>query len=511
MSDALAETPTLARLSTLQWANTVRDLLKIANPGDLDNALTKDPVVRFDNEADSLFVGQELHDDLQSEAERLAALVVADPAALAKLVPASAPTDAAGKAKVFLQDFGRRAYRRPLTTVELADYTALFNQGPSLVPGLGAFQAGVRVTLEAFLQAPQFLYRTSIGAPAVNGRARLTDYEIAANLSYALTNAPPDVTLADAADKGSLSAVAAIEAQARRLLPTPSGKSAIDRFYFQYFGLGQYDTLQKEAKFTDFANVGPQLREEATQLLRFLFDQKLGLRDIFTTPVAFVNAPVAKLYGLSGTFEANAWKQVALDPAQRPGLLTRLGFVSYFGYQDRPNTIKRGASINNRILCAEMHPPEDLVIPPFPEPDPAKTNREQVTELTKSAACAGCHTSFINPAGFAFENFDGLGRYRTTDQGKPIDASGSYNFEEGPAQFSNVAEFSKALSTSSQAHACYTKRWAANLYARMPRREDENAAAQLAAKSIKENISSMDVVVSLITNEAFVTRVEGTK
>ncbi len=232
VSTAPVATPAIARLSTLQWANTVRALLQLPSPGDLDNALTKDAVVRFDNEADSLFVSQDLHDDLQSEAERLAALVTATPANVAKLVPAGAPTDTAGKAKAYIEDFGRRAYRRPLTADEVQAYITLFNQGPTLTSGMGAFEAGMRVTLEAFLQAPDFLFRTSIGGTATSGKARLNDYEIAANLSYALTNGPPDATLAAAADQSALSAAGALEAQAKRLIATDGGKSAVDRFFF---------------------------------------------------------------------------------------------------------------------------------------------------------------------------------------------------------------------------------------------------------------------------------------
>jgi Protein of unknown function (DUF1592)/Protein of unknown function (DUF1588)/Protein of unknown function (DUF1595)/Protein of unknown function (DUF1585)/Protein of unknown function (DUF1587) len=507
-STAPVATPTIARLSTLQWANTVRALLQLPDPGDLDNSLTKDAVVRFDNEADSLFVSQDLHDDLQSEAERLAALVTATPANVAKLVPAGAPSDTAGKAKAYIQDFGRRAYRRPLTADEVQAYTTLFNQGPTLTSGMGAFEAGMRVTLEAFLQAPDFVYRTSIGGAAVAGKAHLNDYEIAANLSYALTNSPPDATLSAAADQSALSAAGAIEAQAKRLIATDGGKSAVDRFFFQYFGLGQYDTLQKDPaiapQFT--AATGPQLHAEAQQLLQYLFAQNLGLKEIFTSTVGFVNAPVAKLYGLSGTFDANSWTQVTLE--QRPGVLSRLGFLSYYAHQTLQDSIHRGANINSRILCTELSPPPGIAIPPLPAQDPSQTNRELVTAFTEGCGRA-CHTPYINPAGFAFESFDGVGAYRSTENGKPIDTSGSYTFEAGPKSFANLAEFTQLLASSPQAHACYTKKWAADLYARKPRQNDEAVIATLAQRSVDQHLSSQDVVLSLVTNDAFSTRIEG--
>jgi Protein of unknown function (DUF1592)/Protein of unknown function (DUF1588)/Protein of unknown function (DUF1595)/Protein of unknown function (DUF1587)/Protein of unknown function (DUF1585) len=509
-SDAQPTTPTLMRLSTLQWANTIRDLLQLPDPGDLDNALTKDAVVRFDNEADSLFVSQALHDDLQEEAERLAGLVTADPTAVARLVPAGAPSDTVGKASAYIQDFGRRVYRRPLTASEVQDYLTLFNQGPTLTTGMGAFEAGMRVTLEAFLQSPYFLYRTGFGGAAVAGHARLTDYEIAANLSYALTNGPPDATLAAAADQSALADADAITAQAKRLLPSDAGKAAVNRFYFQYFGLGQYDTLQKDPmvapQFT--AATGPLLDNEAQQLLQYLFSQNLGLQEIFTTPVGLVNAPVASRYGLPGSFDANTWTQVTFAAPARPGILSRLGFLAYYGHEALQDTIHRGANINSRILCTELSPPPNIQIPPLPAQDPTKTNRELVTEFTETCGAA-CHVPYINPAGFAFENFDGLGTYRTVENGKPIDSSGEYSFEDGPKKFANLDEFTQLLAHSSQAHNCYTKKWAADLYARIPRQADENLAAALAQKSISDHLSSIDVVLALVSDDAFVTRVEG--
>jgi Protein of unknown function (DUF1592)/Protein of unknown function (DUF1588)/Protein of unknown function (DUF1595)/Protein of unknown function (DUF1587) len=504
-------TPTISRLSELQWANSVRDLLQLSNPGNLTLA-TADAVVRLDNEADSLAIGQDLHDDLQAAAENLAAQVAASATAIAKLVPANAPTDATGKATAFITSFGRSAFRRPLTTAEVQSYLTLFNQGPALTTGYTAFAAGVRVALEAFLQSPYFLYRTGFGGTAVQGRARLTDYEIAANLSYALTNTIPDPTLSTAADQGALETTAALSAQATRLLATTAGKAAVDRFYFQYFGLGQYDTLEKDPtvapQFT--SAVGPMLDSETAQFLQYVFSQNGTLRDIFTSPVAFVNSTVASLYGLTGTFSPTTWKQVQLDPT-RPGILTRLGFLAYYGHDGTTqDSIHRGVYINNRLLCKQMSPPPGVVLPVIPPTTGTnETNRQIVNGITGPGTCgASCHGVFINPAGFAFENFNGLGTYETTENGQTVDASGTYPFTEGPQSYTNEVDFSKVLSESQQLHACYATGWAADLYARIPRADDLAAATTAAQSSLTQNISSAALILALTTNDAFVTRVE---
>jgi hypothetical protein len=504
-------TPTIARLSQLQWANSVRDLLYLTSAGDL-TLPTADAVVRLDNEADSLFVNQALHDDLQASAERLAAQIAGDATATGRLLPASAPADAVGRATAFIQTFGRRAYRRPLTSDEVQSFVTLFNQGPSLTTGLTAFAAGVRVTIEAFLQSPHFLYRTAFGGTAVQGRARLTDHEIAANIAYGLTNSIPDPPLSAAADQG-IRTPDVIAVQAKRLIATAAGKSAVDRFYFQFFGLGQYDTLEKNPavapKFT--SAVGPMLHAETQQFLQYVFGQNGTLRDMFTSPVTFVNSTVAGLYGLTGSFSPSTWTQVQLDPAQRPGVLTRLGFLAYHGHDgDIQDSIHRGAYINRRLLCKDMSPPPGVVLPTIPPPTGTnQTNRQIVNGITGPNTCgASCHGVFINPAGFAFENFDGLGAYHTMESGQVVDASGTYPFTEGPKSFANQVEFSKALADSQQLHSCHAVNWAANLYSRIPRAGDLAAAAVVAQSSLSQNISSADLIVALMTNDAFVTRVE---
>jgi hypothetical protein len=504
-------TPTVARLSELQWANSVRDLLQLPST-QIPALATADAVVRLDNEADSLFVSQDLHDDLQSAAENLAAQIAGSTTAVAKLVPTNAPTDTTGKATAFIQSFGRKAYRRPLTADEVQAYLALFNQGPMLTTGYTAFAAGVRITLEAFLQSPYFLYRTGFGGPAVQGRARLTDYEIAANLSYALTNSIPDATLATAADQSALETSAAVSAQASRLLATTAGKASVDRFYFQFFGLGQYDTLEKDPSVAPqfAAAVGPMLDSETAQFLGYVFAQNGTLRDIFTSPITFVNSTVAALYGLPGTFSATTWKQVQLD-STRPGILTRLGFLAYYGHDGMTqDSIHRGVYINGRLLCKQMSPPPGVVLPTIPPVTGTnETNRQIVTGITGPGTCgASCHGVYINPAGFAFENFNGLGTYETTENGQPVDASGSYPFTEGVKSYTNEVDFSQVLSESEQLHSCYATGWSADIYARIPRPDDVTAAAAAAQSSLTQNISTAALILALTTNDAFVTRVE---
>jgi hypothetical protein len=162
----------LSRLSQWQWLLTVKDLLKLPDLGGLETQLTKDAVVNFDNEADALRVGQDLRSDLETVSEKLAQRVVSDSAALARIMPANAPTTLPEKARAFITSFGLRAYRRPLEASDIDEAVALFNQGPALFPGMDPFLAGVELVIDYFLQSPHFLYRTELSTGIVDAKVK---------------------------------------------------------------------------------------------------------------------------------------------------------------------------------------------------------------------------------------------------------------------------------------------------------------------------------------------------
>jgi len=162
----LVATPRMARLSRQQWSNAVRDLLKLTDISAIDSGVTGDALIGFDNEADALFVTEQLRAQLFDAAEKLADKVTGDATALGRLVPANAPTDTAGKGRAFITAFGQRAFRRPLTSAEVTTHVGLFNQASTLYPGVDAFKAGASLVIQAMLQSPYFLYRTELGTAA---------------------------------------------------------------------------------------------------------------------------------------------------------------------------------------------------------------------------------------------------------------------------------------------------------------------------------------------------------
>jgi len=228
---ALVATPRLARLSRQQWSNTIRDLLQLTDISEIDQGVSGDALIGFDDQADALYVTEQLRQQLADASEKLADVVTADSAALARLVPAGAPADTAGKARAFITSFGLRAFRRPLTEAEITTHLGLFNQGGTLYPGVDPFKSGASLVLQAMLQSPHFLYRTELVAAAPGAtKVPLNDYEVSAKLAFALTNTMPDEELFTAAAAGQLHDPAQVAAQARRLLDSTEGLSGVNNF-----------------------------------------------------------------------------------------------------------------------------------------------------------------------------------------------------------------------------------------------------------------------------------------
>ena len=498
----------MIRLSHSQWINTVKDLLKLSDITSIASAVTGDAVVGFDNDGESLFVDVQLRQDLQDAALALTDKVVNDPTALARLMPANAPADVAGKGKAFITAFGQRAFRRPLTASEVQDYVTLFGQGTTLYPGGDSLTSGLKLVLQQMLQSPHFLYRTELGTVATAGKVPLSPYEVAAKLSYALTNTMPDDTLTAAAASGDLANISTVKSQAERLLDSAAGAQGRDNFHFQVFRLGTYDGITRDMTvFKNFtADSAASMRQEALSYTRWIYDQQFGVRELYTSPVGFVNKTLAPIYGLDSTkFDADLVK-TDLDPTQRAGILTQTGFLSSYALQNDPDSIHRGVFVNQRVLCVKLPPPS---------PNAGQliaitanmTNRERVEMTTGAGTCgAGCHATWINPAGFAFEEFDAIGQYRTMDRGKTVSSADSYPFTDGTKSYTGAVEFARAIVDGQQAHDCYTQNWVSYLNGRQLAAEEMPVVSWYALKSRAGQMSMKDLIVSTVTAENFLNR-----
>ncbi|WP_437751439.1 DUF1592 domain-containing protein [Sorangium sp. So ce1389] len=505
----VAERSMFPRLSHAQWENTVRDLLRLDDRPGLSASFTTDPLGGvFDNNEAALLVTPGLWGDYQRAAEELAAMVTDDEDKLERLVPADLPAEPEARAEAFVERFGERAFRRPLTAEERVQYLALFRRGEELFDGEDPFVAGVRAALEAFLQSPHFVYRVELGAgPAKGGLIPLSGYEVATKLAYLFWNTMPSDELLAAAQAGELSTSGAVRAHAERMLEDPRAREVVGAFHRQLYDHEQYHDLNKDqALYPEFVpEMGDDMQREAELFVEHVvFDKDGGLTDLLTSRTAFVNDHLAAVYGVDGEF-SDDFEQVELDEAERSGLLTRLGFLAAKATARQPDSIHRGVFVNLRILCAALPPPPDNAtgLPPGEK----ATNRERVEAHTGKGTCGeACHGTMINPAGFAFEHYDAIGKYRTTDNGVPVNAADTYYLGGEPRSYADAIEFSRVLAESSEAHACYARRWVEFAQGREVGAKDRELIDELGEAS-HGGASTKELILQIVSSTSFLARV----
>lgn len=512
-ASVLVASSRLARLSRPQWSNAVRDLLKLTDISDVEGTVSGDALIGFDNEADFLFVTEQLRSQLFDASEQLAGKVTGDATALARIVPSNAPTDATGKAKAFITAFGQRAFRRPLTDAEVTTHLGLFNKASTLYPGVDAFKGGASLVIQALLQSPYFLYRTELGT-ASSGQTTipLSDWEVASKLALAVTNSIPDDTLLAAAAAGQVHDKTAVATQAKRLLDGATGTGGLDDLNLQVYRLGAYDGITRDPTvFPDFkTNTPAAMKQEVLQMLDWIFAQGRGVKDFYTTPVGFVDALLAPIYGVSGNYSSDpaTLTKVDLDSTRRSGLLTEAGFLSsYLGVGNEPDIIHRGVFIAERILCKTLPPPDPKAAGTMIPVTPGLTNRERVEMTTGKGTCGQvCHATLFNPLGYAFENYDAIGEYRTMDQGMTVDASDSYTLDGQLMSFKNGVELSGLLSQAKEMHACYLQNMMSYLHGR-PLTDDEQPTVDYYARLSRAGMISLhDLELAVVTSDAFLNR-----
>jgi hypothetical protein len=505
-----APTARAARLTHQQWENTVRDLFRLGPDSSFAGLLRSDPVQNgflFDNNALSLSVDDALFSGYQRASAQVAEFVTADPARLAKLVATSA-TEVEPRGRAFIQEFGSRAHRQPLTAAEVDEYMALFRMGPSFYTGLGAFEAGARVVIEAMLQSPQFVYRLEQSGTPKGALIPLASHEVASRLSYALWNTMPDDALFAAAASNRLVDSVQAAAEVERMLADPRAEGMVQRFHDLLFEVDHFAAIKPSAAFfPDIpADFGASLAIENQRFVReIVFGAQADYSTLLTSNETFVNADLAKVYRLPGSF-GSAFTKVSLNPAERKGVFTQLGFLALKATSANPDPIHRGVHIARRFMCTPIAAPPAMV-PPVPEAQ-GRTNRETVATHTEApgSSCATCHATIINPLGFPFENYDAIGSYRTTDNSHPVDASADPLIGGEKVHVSNALELAQALANSGAAHRCYAQRWLEYAYGRPHMNEDYGMIAKLGDGSLSSRTSIKHMIATLVTSQAFLNR-----
>ena len=441
----------LRRLTRLEYDNTVRDLFQIPSPWGA--AFPPDDVVEgFDGNAAALRVGPLLVDKYGSAADEIATLVVKD---LAKLLPCAATGDDACAATL-ISDVGARIFRRPLVPSEAQRYQTLYQIGAA-----GGFAEGAKIVLSAMLQSPAFLYRSELGVRQSDGTYALTPYEIASELSYLFWATMPDGELWDAARNGSLADPAVIATQAKRLLASSRSRAMLDHFAAQWLDIDRLGQIVKdEIAFPAFVpSLRAAMRAETLALFDFVVRERRGkLPELLTTSSSFVTADLAAFYGIDVPPDAGAGdmglRLVDVAAGHRSGILTHGSVLATQAKPTLASPIHRGKLVRERLLCQKPTPPPPGLNAELPPVDPKLSNRERFVAHATNEPCASCHR-LLDPIGFAFEDFDGIGKYvgGADTTGQIVDSPRTNATFDGPLELGRI------LAQSPDVVRCFALQW----------------------------------------------------
>jgi hypothetical protein len=407
----------------------------------------------------------------------------------------------------------QRIFRRPLSAADVDRLTTLYRTGRAPPLSLD-FTGAIGLIVEATLQSPEFLYHWELDpGPALQEGAvvKLGNYEIANRLSYLLWGTMPDATLFVAAAAGQLADLASVEAQVRRMLKDEKAKGTISDFFTDWLDIDNLPDRPKDSMVYP-AYSGALAAAMATEVQGFVnqivFAGTGSFEDILTGTTSIVGPDLAALYGITN-LGANAPSIVSLNPAERSGLLTLAGFLSVTGAAMGSDPPRRGKAIYERLLCGVI-PPAPLAMPPVEAPNPTAGTTRQRFERQDTMACAtACH-SIIDPWGFAFENYDGIGAYRTTDNGMAIDARVTVTLDGQQKMVTDARGLVTALAQSDDARTCFVKQWFRYGLGRLDTVRDQ-ASIDVAVTSFKGGMRDIrELVVALATSRTFRYRTPGT-
>jgi hypothetical protein len=338
-------------------------------------------------------------------------------------VPANVRAEAAC-AKQILSGIARRAYRQPVNETDLQRIMRFYESGRASKES-GGFDSGIRTALQRILASPQFIFRIERD-PAPGPARHIGDYELASRLSFFLWSTIPDDRLLQLAGSGKLSQPAVLDAEVRRMLSDPRSRALVDNFAGQWLRIRNLSIVSPNSDlFPDFDdNLRQAFRRETEMLFESIVREDRNVLDLMTADYTFVNERLARQYGISGIYGSQFRRIPVSDPARR-GLLGQGSFLAVTSHAERTSPVLRGKWILENILGLPVPPPPPNV-PPLKERangEKPRTMREQMAEHRADPACASCH-KIMDSIGFALENFDAVGAWRSMDADAPVDASG---------------------------------------------------------------------------------------
>jgi hypothetical protein len=476
------DSPALERLTNVEYSRAVTDLL-----GEPPDAATRysfpvDPTQHgFDNNVALLQISSTHADRYATAAESIATATLAD-ATRRALVASCDLTTGGACLQTMITQLGRRLYRRPLTTDEVTGYTTLAQAGAIASDPY----SGAATVIEAMLQSPHFLYRVQLGVsdPKRAGIVGLTGYELATRLSFLLLGTTPTDALLDKAAAGALDTAAGASQVVMQMLADPLARRGVKRFYEQWLPLDEVSGPTADAEriphMGDTVLAADLVQETSRFIDDVLWDAGGAVPDILTSRYTFVNANLAKLYGLPAPAAAGTWQKVTFDMSStRAGVLTQGSTLAAGSHNGTTSNTRRGQMIREQLLCQDIPAPPPGVNANLPPPTPGETEQQTFLRHTTDASCASCH-NLMDPIGWGLSGFDAAGVARTKDSnGQPISTAGKINGMT-PPDFNGPVELGQKLAASPEFKACFARQLFRYVYGRVETPADEQGITELA-------------------------------
>jgi len=374
----------------------------------------------------------------------------------------------------------------------------------------GDGRAALRQVLMAVLTSPSMLFRTELGPESgARGVITLTPYEKASALSFFLTDGPPDAALMEAARGGGLDSKEQLEAHARRLLAKPETAQGLTLFTGELYGTRAVLDANKDVMvYPDWKEpLDADLAAEADAFVAQVIWKEDGrLATLLSAPFSMLNARLAGYYGVTEAAPATGLRKVSFRPGQRAGLFTLGALQATLAKDNDTDAVARGRFLREVLLCQNLpEPPANLNVVP-PPPDGKRTMRERLANHSTDPTCATCH-ALMDPLGLAFEIYDGIGRYRSSDLGKPIDAAGKLDgAAPAGATFADGVELLGRLAGSADVASCFVRTAFRYSHGREPAAGDTCTLERLSKRFTDSGGRILDLAVALATDDSFVQR-----
>lgn len=488
------------RLTPEQYANTADALLqrttKIEAKFDSDTV----PEDGFGNEASVLGISTIFASNIESA---VSAVIKESAASLEKQLSCGKAASINDQClNQFIDEFGAKAFRRPLEDDEKKRFQTLYN---ALQKDLGNAEA-LSAVAEAIMRSPHTLFRTELGDGAKSGAIRLTPYELATALSFALTNSPPDAQLLAKAADGSLADNEVYLAEAKRLISSPSFVTGMTQFMSRWRGIRWLPHVDKNKEmFPNYdANTKLAMIQEANDFVsKIVKDNKSSFTAFMTSNKTTITPPLAPIYGIE-TFTGS--KAIEAKAGERSGFLTLPGVMATNSSSNQTGPVHRGVFLLKKLMCLSMPPPPPDASTVLPETDATLTLRERFKAHSTEPSCAVCHVK-LDPFGFAMEHYDPIGRYRAMDNGRPVDASGTITGTKfSNASFKNAIDMLEGLSKSEDVHSCFVKNTFRYVFGRTEGKDDKEQLAEALKAFTASNLDMSTIFLNFVTSDSFKTR-----